>query len=98
LAKPEGQEETRARLFGEVLPEIGLGERLTEVWRELGYAKSGSHGAVPFDFAEVDAFNRLTDCNLSPHEAMCLIDMSRAYCVEVAERNPLRVAPMEREQ
>ena len=85
-------------MFGEVLPEIGVCERLTDVWQELGYAKPGTHGAVPFDFTEVDAFNRLTDCNLTAHEAVCLVDMSRAYCVEVAERNPLRVAPMEREQ
>jgi len=53
-------------------------------------------GAVPFEWGEVEAFNRLTAADLSPCEASCLVDMSRAYCVEVANRDPLRKPPMER--
>jgi hypothetical protein len=86
------------QLYGESLPVLAAGERLADVWRELGYAKSGPHGAVPFDFTEVEAFNRLTNCNLAPVEALCLVDMSRVYCTEVMDNNPLRKSPMEREQ
>jgi len=58
----------------------------------------GMHGAVPFTYSEIAAYEALADCNLTPVEALCLVDMSRAYCVEVMDRNPLRKAPMERDQ
>jgi hypothetical protein len=96
MAKPEGQDESRLFLYGETLPELPPAERLAAVWSELGYAKEGMAGAVPLDWSELEAFARLTDCDLNPHEASCLMDMSRAYCVEVANRNPLRKSPMER--
>jgi hypothetical protein len=54
-------------------------------------------GAAPLEWAEIEAFNRLTQADLAPCEASCLADMSRAYCVEVADRNPLRKSPMERD-
>lgn len=72
-------------------------ERLAEVWQALGYAKEGINGPMPFDWTEIEAFNRLTRADLHPCEASCLADMSRAYCLEVANRNPLRKSPMERD-
>jgi hypothetical protein len=95
--KPEGEEQTRLQLYGESLPEMPVSERLQDIWRELGYAMPGPHGAVPFTYGEIAAFNGLADCNLAPVEAMCLVDMSRAYCVEIVEQSPLRKAPLERD-
>lgn len=66
------------------------------MWQGLGLARDGMAGAVPLEWGEVEAFNRLTAADLSPCEASCLVDMSRAYCVEIADRNPLRKSPMER--
>jgi hypothetical protein len=96
FAKPEGQDDTRLALFGEELPEIPATERLPELWRELGYARDGMSGVTPFEWAEIEAFNRLTAADLAPCEASCLVEMSRAYCVEIVNRNPLRKSPMER--
>lgn len=96
LAKPEGQDENRLTLNGETLPEIPATERVTELWRELGYARDSMAGAVPYEWSEVKAFADLMGLSLAPCEASCLLEMSRAYCVEIADRNPLRIAPMER--
>ena len=98
MAKPEGEDQNRAQLYGETLPELPVSECLPDVWRDLGYAMPGANGAVPFTFGELQAFTGLTDCNLGPVEALCLVDMSRAYCVEIMERSPLRKSPMERDQ
>lgn len=67
------------------------------MWQALGYARETMGGAIPFEWSEVHAFARLTCADLAPCEAFCLVDMSRAYCVEIANRNPLRIAPMERD-
>jgi hypothetical protein len=98
LAKPEGEELNRAQLYGETLPELPIGERLHDLWRDLGHAMPGTYGAVPFTYGEIAAFDKLADCNLAPVEALCLVDMSRAYCAEIMERSPLRKAPMERDE
>ena len=84
-------------MFGLSAPELPHTERLAEVWRDLGFARDGFAGAVPFEWAEIKAYADLTACDLAPCEASCLVDMSRTYCVEIANRNPLRIAPMERE-
>lgn len=84
-------------MFGEVLPDLPITERLADLWQALGYAREGMAGAVPFEWREVQAFAQLTQCDISPAEASCLMDMSRAYCVEIGNRNPLSKAPMERE-
>ena len=97
MATPEGQDERRTETHGLELPELPCSERLADIWECMGRARAGGYGAVPFDFSDIDAFNRVTDCNLSPDEALCLVDMSRAYCVEAQDKNPLRKAPMERE-
>lgn len=54
-------------------------------------------GVVPFDWGEVQAYAALTAADLHPSEASCLVEMSRAYCREVIDGNPLRKAPMERD-
>jgi hypothetical protein len=97
LAKPEDQKENRASLFGEVLPELPSTERLADLWQQLGCAQDSINGAIPLDWRELQAFADLSQCDITPCEAACLIDMSRAYCVEIGNRNPLRKSPMERE-
>jgi hypothetical protein len=90
-------EETRAEMFGEVLPDLAASERLAGLWQQLGYAGQSFNGIVPFDWRELQAFAVMTQCDITPLEALCLMDMSRAYCVEIGNRNPLSKAPMERE-
>lgn len=97
MAKPKDSKENRAQMFGEALPELPATERLADVWRALGYARESMTRATPFDWQEVQAYDAMTGENLSHCEASCLVDMSRAYCVEVADTNPLRIAPMDRE-
>jgi hypothetical protein len=98
MVTPEGEEESRLQLYGEILPDLPPRERLHDIWQRLGYAMPGFNGPVPFTFGEMQAFASLSHCNLAPVEALCLVDMSRAYCAEIMERSPLRKAPMEREQ
>ena len=96
MAKPDGQDEPRANLFGDALPELPPSERLAEIWRDFGRAGDGFCGPVPFSWAEIAAFTRLTGIDLHPAEASCLVEMSRQFCIEIADRNPMRIAPMER--
>jgi hypothetical protein len=97
LGTPDGQEENRSSLFGEHLPELPPTERLAEIWLEMGRSSDGINGATPFSWAELQAFAAMSGRDLHPCEASCLVDMSRAYCIELAERSPLRKAPMERD-
>lgn len=97
MAKPDGQDENRLQLYGESLPELPYTERLPDLWRELGYARETMGGVIPFDWREVQSYADLIGCDLAPCEASCLVDMSRAYCVEISNGNPLRIAPMERD-
>jgi hypothetical protein len=95
---PEGAEESRASVMGMELPELPTKETLQDVWHSLGMALSGMSGAIPLSWQELRAFADLAGCDIKPFEALCLIEMSRAYCVEVAERDPLRISPMERQK
>ena len=88
MAKPEGREETRAELYGEEIPDLPASARLVDVWRELGPGKQ--------DWIEIDAFIRASGRSLVPVEAICLVEMSRAFSSEIGERSPFRIAPMER--
>lgn len=98
MARPEGQEQTRAELYGEDLPALPASERLSDLWQQLGYAGFSFNGTVPLDWRELQAFAEMTRCDITPAEASCLMDMSRAYCVEIGNRNPLSKAPMERDR
>lgn len=94
---PDGSGENRASVLGMKLPDLPLTETLHDVWHSLGMASVGSSGAVPLSWQELRAFADLSGCDIRPFEALCLIEMSRAYCVEVGERDPLRISPMERQ-
>ena len=83
-------------MFGTELPELPCGELLQDTWQEIGLAGFGANGAVPLTWSEVQAFAALTNADLRPYEARCLMEMSRAYCTEIANTNPLRISPMER--
>jgi hypothetical protein len=79
------------------LPEMPCTELLHEIWHEIGLAGFGPHGAaVPLTWQEVQAFIATSGRDLIPIEARCLVEMSRAYCNEIANTNPLRISPMER--
>jgi len=93
LATPEGQPEKRLDLYGELLPELPVDETLHLTFQQLGYA---THGPVPLSWQEIDAFARVTACDISPLEAACLADMSRAFCNGIGDTDPLSVPPMER--
>ena len=97
MAVPEGQEENRAALFGDELPDLPPTERVADIWRELGRARQSINGPAPFEWAELQAFSALSGIALHPAEAACLVDMSREFSLEIAERNPLRKSPMERD-
>lgn len=84
-------------MYGETLPELPASEQVAEWWRELGYARSSLNGVEPFSWRELQAFAEIGGYAISPIEARCLMDMSRAYAVEVADSSPLRKPPMERE-
>jgi hypothetical protein len=84
-------------LYGETLPALPSSERLADLWQQLGYAGQSFGGVVPFSWQELQAFAEMTGCGITPAEASCLMDMSRAYCVEIGNGNPLSKAPMERE-
>jgi len=97
LAKPQGQTESRRELYGEDLPELPASENVADWWRQLGCASCGMDGAEAFTWAELQAFAQVGGYDISPVEARCLMDMSRAYCAEIADTSPLRVPPMERD-
>lgn len=84
-------------MYGVSLPLLPSSEAVADWWRDLGYAGLGANGAEPLTWQEVQAFAVIGGYDISPLQARCLIDMSRAYCVEIAERGALRVPPMERD-
>lgn len=84
-------------MYGETLPELPPSENVAEWWRELGYARSGMNGVEPYTWQELQAFAAIGGYDISPVEARCLMDMTRAYCVEIADSSPLRKPPMERD-
>lgn len=80
-------------MYGELLPSLPVDETLHLTLQQLGYAVSGP---APLSWQEIDAFARLTACDISPLEAACLADMSRAFCTGISDSDPLSVPPMER--
>lgn len=66
------------------------------MWRDLGYARESMSGATPYSWSEVKAYADLACGDITAAEASCLVDMSRAYCLEILNGNPLRKSPMER--
>ena len=85
-------------MYGEALPELPASERLAEFWYDLGYARSSMNGAEPYTWQELQAFAVIGGYDISAIEARCLMDMSRAYCVEIGDNSHLRIPPMERDQ
>lgn len=84
-------------MFGHVVPELPATECLPEHWQDMGYAHTDALGGVsPFQWQEIDAYLRVTNCDLAPCEAQCLMDMSRAYVRAVQDTHPLSKSPMER--
>ena len=96
MAKPEGSDETRREMYGDDLPELPASETVADWWRELGCSGYGMNGAEPFTWQELRAFADVAGYDISPVQARCLMDMSRAYCAEIADKSALRVPPMER--
>ncbi len=97
LVKPDGADETRLDMFGEKLPDIPATETLHDAWIDLGCANFGFAGPTPLSWVDVAAYSQLTGRALKPCEATCLIEMSRAYVQALNDKNPLSIAPMERQ-
>lgn len=83
-------------MYGESLPELPVAENLHYTWRTLGCVKMGASGPVPLDWVDIKAFNDLTEANLRPFEAECLVEMSRAFIAGLSDKGPLSIPPMER--
>lgn len=82
---------------GETLPEIPAGERLVDMWQDLGFYRLLSDGSqAPFEWQELSAFRQMSGHSISHIEASCLMDMSRAYVAGVNDTNPFSIPPMER--
>lgn len=84
-------------MYGLSLPELSETETLHRVWQELGMAAVGVSGAVPISWQELRAFADMAGRDIRPYEALCLVDMSRAYCAEIGNRASC-IAPMERKR
>lgn len=96
-ARPDGSGDTRAELLEYSLPDIPAAEAMPDHWRGLGYARSLETGGLgAFEWQEIDAYVRLTGNRLTPVEAHCLMDMSRAYVAGISDTNPLSIEPKER--
>ena len=77
---PKGGERTNGQMYGLPLPEFDdeLGH-IAEYLDEIGAARSTGMGAVPVDFAEIQAWAALTRTPLEPSEVTALWSMSTAY-------------------
>jgi len=85
-------------MYGDMLPDMPLDETLHITWQEIGLCASGASGPVPFSWVELQAFAQLSGYAISPVEAGCLVDMSRAFCNAIGDNDPLSIPPMERRQ
>lgn len=63
----------------------------------VGRCGMGQGGPLPLTWLELQAFGAMSGMELSAPEARCIVEMSRAYCNELANSNPLRISPMERQ-
>ena len=75
------------------LPPVSKGSYLLEILGELGYAKNGFNGAVPIDFTDIKAYTELAGVILTPWEALTLRNLSIAYAIENANKDPLAYPP-----
>lgn len=84
-------------MYGAALPDLSPLECLHEVWREAGMAAIGANGYIPLSWQELRAFSQMRGRKVEPYEASCIMDMSIAFCNEVADRTS-NIAPMDRKQ
>ena len=84
--------------MGVALPEIPPSEYMVEIWHHLGFFRIlGDGGRAPFEWHEIAAFAQMAGYAISPIEAHCLIDMSRAFVAGLNDTNPFSIPPMERD-
>lgn len=78
------------------MPDLPAMEYLHELWVKAGRCSQTISGAASLGWSEIDAFNRLSGANLSPVEAETIRLMSEAFAAELHDKNPLRIAPVEK--
>jgi hypothetical protein len=84
-------------MYGSRFPDIPHTETLIDHWRELGYAQPlPMGGCTGFEWQEVAAYVQITQADISPIEAITLVDMSKAYSSGLGDTNPLSKEPMKR--
>jgi hypothetical protein len=86
----------RAEVHGVEYPELPTAETVHDWWDDVGRCGLIQGSPIPLTWAELQAFAALSGADLRPYEAKCLVEMSRAYCLEITNTNPLRISPMER--
>jgi len=85
-------------MYGDDYPELPASESLVDYWRDIGFASPAPMGgAFPISWRDVQAFKEAGGYDISPCEARCLVDMSRAYVQGMLDDHPLSIAPMERD-
>lgn len=78
------------------LPRIEAGEYLLEAMFRLGPMRNSGMAATAPDWAEIQAFARLTGRISEPWEAEALFDMCQGYNeAREAGENPLAISPAE---
>lgn len=84
--------------MGTILPTVDPAETLVELWHELGFFRRLGDGTpTAFEWQELAAFAQMSGYAISPIEAHCLMDMSRAYVAGLADTHPFSIPPMERD-
>lgn len=75
------------------LPALDGGEYLVEAMLRLGPMRQTGFGLRPADWAEIDAFARLTGRVTEPWEAEVLFEMCAGYCAEYEAGEDLAADP-----
>lgn len=79
------------------MPTYPPSEYMLRAFLRLRPAKPGISGPAPWSWLDVEAFGRATSMIADPWEHEALIDMSSAYCAELASStDALTIPPTER--
>lgn len=80
------------------MPEFPASEYMMRAFMRLRPARPGMGGPEPWTWVDVEAFGRASQMISDPWEHEALIDMSHAYCAELASStNVLTIPPTERD-
>lgn len=75
------------------MPFVNGMEYLISHLNDLGWVSNTGMGIAPITFKEIQAYNELTNSNLSGDEVLILRKMSIAYSNELQDKNPHKKPP-----